>query len=117
MSRSGGSFIACVGGRKGELYAQSVSATLNLRPLFAMRVSVWMILWLIAAALKSANAGVIIEGLVPLPPAKPAAGAASRYQQKSGTVALPEPPAAIVYLEGAPPAGPVANAKAEVVKQ
>ena len=48
----------------------------------------------------SAWGEIIIEGQVKLPPAKPAAAASARYQQKSGAVAVPEAPSAVVYLEG-----------------
>ncbi len=48
-------------------------------------------------------AGVVIEGHVTLPEFHPSVVTA-RYQQISGQIAAPEPPAAIVYLEGSFPA-------------
>ncbi len=41
-----------------------------------------------------------IEGIVQLPPARPAPAIASRYKIKAGAIAKPEPPRAVVYLDG-----------------
>ncbi|MBM3834425.1 MAG: hypothetical protein FJ403_14370 [Verrucomicrobia bacterium] len=60
--------------------------------------------FLILAVSVVSNAGVIIEGMVKLPAGRSSAAAAARYQQKSGAVALPEPPSAVVFLEGSFPA-------------
>jgi plastocyanin len=51
-----------------------------------------------------AQGQTIIEGHVTMPPPKPATAALSRYQQKSGTVELPEPAVAVVFLAGSFPA-------------
>ena len=62
------------------------------------------------------HAETIIEGTVKLPPARPPSAVASRYQQKAGSVATPESPAAVVYLEGSFPetsAKPLAGGKVE----
>ena len=48
----------------------------------------------------SSRADIVIEGVVTLPPPKAASAAQARYQQKSGVVAAPESPLAVVYLEG-----------------
>lgn len=45
-------------------------------------------------------AEIVIEGVVSLPAPRGSQAAAARYQQKSGSVTAPEPPTAIVYLEG-----------------
>jgi plastocyanin len=70
---------------------------------------------LFAAALVAAyqaRADIVIEGTVALPPAR-IAHVTQRYQQMSGEVAQPDPPAAIVYVEsaggGAPAPGTVAQ--------
>jgi plastocyanin len=57
-----------------------------------------------AASLLVPRAETLLEGVVKLPPAKTSAAAVARYQQKSGAVAIPEPPTAVVYLEGSFPA-------------
>ena len=49
----------------------------------------------------SARGQAVIEGSVKLPPAKPVVVANARYQPKTAAVpAPPEPPVAVVYLEG-----------------
>ncbi len=60
---------------------------------------------------------IVIEGTVKLPPPKPAPAAAGRYQQKSGSVATPSPPSAVVYLEGSFPNSPAKNATLAVIEQ
>jgi len=59
-------------------------------------------LLLIALPPVTARAGVVIEGTVTLPSVR-ATTPAARYQQISGTVAEPEPPTAVVYLDGSFP--------------
>jgi plastocyanin len=65
----------------------------------------------------SARAEMVIEGLVKLPPVKPVASAAARYQQKAGAVAIPEPPTAVVYLEGSFPNRPASSSGPAIVGQ
>ena len=61
---------------------------------------------------------VIIEGTVKLPPAKASSAAASaRYQIKSGTIAAPDPPKAVVYLEGTFPPAKSGSLPPKEVKQ
>ena len=62
------------------------------------------------------GAEMVVEGVVTLPAPK-AASAQVRYQQPSGTVATPEPPAAIVYLEGDFPAAAAGTLANETVWQ
>lgn len=66
---------------------------------------------------RSQGAETIIEGSVKLPPPKPASAAASRYQQKAGTVGIPDPPVAVVYLEGSFPAPRTTSPPAGKVEQ
>ena len=75
-------------------FAPSDSKLMPARP---NRLSLLPLLALLFA--QSAWAGIVIEGKVALPEARPPAVAA-RYQQTSDETATPEPPAAIVFLEG-----------------
>jgi plastocyanin len=61
-------------------------------------------------------AEIVIEGQVALPEVRPPAVSA-RYQQISGQIAAPEPPAAIVYLEGSFPSHPGSDAALAQVAQ
>jgi len=54
---------------------------------------------LVLSTASPSPAEIVIEGRVALPPARVAA-IAPRYQKIAGKVAEPEPPAAIVYLDG-----------------
>lgn len=56
----------------------------------------------------TAQTGSTVEGTVTLPPPLPAARLNPRYAAQAGAFLPPEPPTAVVYLEGAPPtaAGP-----------
>ncbi len=64
-------------------------------------MKIWIsLLALSVTATFTARGATVIEGMVKMPPAKSGAAAAGRYQQKSGEVSAPQPPTAIVYLEG-----------------
>ncbi len=58
----------------------------------------------------AAQTGGTVEGTVKLPPPPPAARLNPRYQAQAGAFLPPEPPTAVVFLEGAPP--PAAEPKA-----
>lgn len=64
-----------------------------------IRIVTALLPWLLLVT-APAQADIVIEGKIALPPAR-AAAVNPRYQQISGEVAPPDAPAAIVYLEGA----------------
>ncbi|SPE55548.1 conserved exported hypothetical protein [Verrucomicrobia bacterium] len=69
-----------------------------------------LILASLAASLGLARADSAIEGVVRLPPAPPAAVMPTPYQNNIiGQVSAPEPPTAVVYLEGQFPASHTTN--------
>lgn len=75
-----------------------------------------LVFQMFAAAQARSQAGIIIEGVVALPPPKAPSAAFARYAQKAGKVNPPEPPRAVVYLEGTfpAPAAPLHSATAVV---
>lgn len=56
--------------------------------------------WAAEPALFAADGHAVIEGTVTLPPAKVNPAMAARYQGKATKAGQPDPPAAVVYLEG-----------------
>lgn len=75
----------------------------RLAPLFSIGA-------LLCFCSRAALADATIEGVVQLPKATPSASSPARYQNKiQGEVGPPDPPAAVVYLEGNFPASPATN--------
>jgi plastocyanin len=72
---------------------------------------------LLAAALRSAAADAVIEGTVALPAPKVQPDTSARYHLKSGSVAQPEKPTAVVYLEGHFTPAPVQESKPVEINQ
>lgn len=67
----------------------------------------------------AAQTGSTVEGTVSLPPPPPAARLNPRYSAQAGALLPPEPPTAVVYLEGAPPtaAGPQGTNTVRMLQQ
>ena len=85
-------------------------------PKLKLRLFAWAVATALVCAGRPSHAETVIEGTVKLPPSRTSSTAASRYQPKAGVAAVPEPPVAVVYLEGsfpAPSSKPMAGGKIE----
>lgn len=68
------------------------------------RAGVCGVVLIILTAAGQARAQAVVEGVVSLPKAAPPPAKPPRYQGQAGEIAAPEPPLAVVYLEGRFPA-------------
>lgn len=89
-----------VGPYRSEMHANTPFVFLTPRRTVIMKYLLSLVFVFTTTSLFLARAETVIEGVFNLLPAKSGAAASARYQQKSGAVAAPDAPSAVVYLEG-----------------